>query len=259
MMFHAIGVGIDGSAASRFAVEWAIRHAVRENSSLTLLHVASGPGRSSAETDSLIATELQFARGITPDMEPTVEIMSGDSVRAIAEASGRFDVVVIGTHKTGFLRGRAFGSIGPRLASIAPVPLAVIPAPSGRTRRGIVVGIDDDLRSLPAVRMAARDAVATAAELTVIHAQPTHGESQLSAALRIIGDEFPELPVFTRAVVGDAGEVLINAATTSECLYIGGSDPRDGGLGPVGYDVLLNIAGPTILVPMERETAGAGR
>ncbi|HEY2643279.1 MAG TPA: universal stress protein [Galbitalea sp.] len=259
MMFHAIGVGIDGSAASRFAVEWATQHAVRENSALTLLHVSSGPGRSSAETDSLIATELQFARSITPTVEPTVEIMAGDSVRALAEAADRFDVVVIGTHKTGFLRGRAFGSIGPRLAAIAPVPLAVIPAPSGRTRRGIVVGIDDDLRSLPAVRMAARDAAATAAELTVIHAQRTHGESQLGAALRIVGGEFPELPVFTREVVGDASEILINAATTAECLYIGGSDSRDGGLGPVGYDVLLNIAGPTILVPMQRQTAGASR
>ena len=254
-MSDAIAVGIDGSSASRFAVEWAARRAERERCSLTLLHATASP--TSAETNALILSELEFANGISPAVKATVEIMAGDTVRALAEASGKFGLVVIGTHKTGFLRGRAFGSIGPRLAAIVAVPLAVIPAPSGRPRRGIVVGIDDDLRSLPAIRLAAREAASTDSELTIIHAQPTQGKAQLAAALTLVDREYPHIVVHTRSIIGDAGEVLINATTTSECLFIGGSHPYGGGLGPVGHDVLLNISGPTILVPLERETVGA--
>ncbi len=248
-MFREVAVGIDGSSASRVAVEWAIARAGRERGHLTLVHVASASGRSGAETDAVVGAELEFARTFAPEIDVSIEIADGDPVRCLAEGSTGRDLLVVGTHKTGFLRGRAFGSIGPRLASAMQIPLAVVPARSGRARRGIVVGIDDKPRSLPLVRMAAADAATGGGELTVIHVQADGRHSPLGAALRLIGDEFPGLTVHARTVVGEASEVLVNAATTAECLFIGGADADRHGLGPIGYDVLLNIAGPTILVP----------
>jgi nucleotide-binding universal stress UspA family protein len=258
-MVDSIAVGVDGSSASRSAVEWAIARAVRESSALVLLHVAPAAARSGAETDALVAAELDYARAISPGVQPTIEVLAGDTVGSLADASNGFALLAIGTHKTGFLRGRAFGSVGPRLAAVISVPLAVIPAPSGRPRRGMVVGINDDLSAIPALRLAARDAAESGGELTVIHAQPTHGLNQLTAALALVAAEFPGVRVHTRAVLGDPGEVLINATAVAECLYIGGTELRGRGLGAVGYDVLLNISGPTILVPLEHKAAGAQR
>ena len=76
----------------------------------------------------------------------------------------------------------------------------------------------------------------------------------MKSALDLVKSEHPDVKVRAREVVGTAGEVLINAAASAEVLFIGGPSSKSS-LGAVGYDVLLNISGPTVLVPMEREFA----
>jgi nucleotide-binding universal stress UspA family protein len=255
-MTDRIAVGVDGTAASRAALEWAVRLAVRENWSVVLLHVAGNTSEAARESDSLVQEELDFARTIAPDISITFEVHHGETVKVLAHEAHWFALLVIGTHKTGFLRGRAFGSTSLHLAATCAAPLAVIPIASGRSRRGVLVGIDDELHAMSAIRRGANEAIRSHSELTLIYASKTDTHSPIPAALELLAREYPGLPVRARDVFGLAGEVLTNAATTAELLYIGGTSASTG-LGAVGYDVLLNISGPTILVPTARESAAA--
>ena len=253
-MSDLTGVGIDGTAASRAAVEWAVHRAESENLSLVLLHVAGNTAYAASESDSLVRAELDYARAIWPRITMAFEIHHGEPEKVLAEEARRFVLLVVGTHKTGFLRGRAFGSISLRLAAAVATPLAVIPISSGRTRHGVLVGIDDELNAVPALRHGADEALRLGSLLTLIYAQVPDSISPMSSALELVKNEYPSVEVRAREMLGLAGEVLINAAASAEVLFIGGRGPNPG-LGAVGYDVLLNISGPTILVPLERETA----
>ncbi len=84
--------------------------------------------------------------------------------------------------------------------------------------------------------------------LTLIHARTGDSASPVPSARTLVAEEFPGLEVRVREVEGPSGEVLINAAISAEVLFIGGPAASTA-LGAVGYDVLLNISGPTIVVP----------
>jgi glycerate-2-kinase len=112
------------------------------------------------------------------------------------------------------------------------------------------------LNAVTALSSAAGEAARLGATLTVIHVQTLDSRSPMSAALDLVRAGFPGVTLRAREVVGTAGEVLINAAATAEVLFIGGPAAATG-LGAVSFDVLLNISAPTILVPMQRETASA--
>jgi nucleotide-binding universal stress UspA family protein len=254
VMSDLIAVGIDGTAASRAAVEWAVHRAESENLSLVLLHVAGNTAYAASDSDSLVRAELEYARAVSPRIAMAFEIHHGEPERVLAEEAQRFVLLVVGTHKTGFLRGRAFGSISLRLAAAVATPLAVIPISSVRTRHGVLVGIDDELNAVPALRHGADEALRLGSPLTLIYARVPDSTSPMSSALELVKNEYPGVEVRAREVLGVAGEVLINAAASAEVLFIGGPGPNPG-LGAVGCDVLLNVSGPTILVPFERETA----
>jgi nucleotide-binding universal stress UspA family protein len=256
-MSDAIAVGVDGTAASRAALEWAIHRAEADSRGLALLHAVGNTDHVANERDSLVRPEFDFARAFFSEVAISFETLRGETVKALAEEAPRFELLVVGTHKTGFLRGRAFGSTSLRLAAVLGTPLAVIPISSGRSRRGVLVGIDDNLNSVSALRRGAGEAIRQNSLLTLVHAaQRNDSASPLSSALELVGREYPDLEVRAREVRGNAGEVLINAAATAAVLIIGGPTARPG-LGAVTYDVLLNIAGPTILVPLESRTARA--
>src|SRR5690606_32016041 len=52
------------------------------------------------------------------------------------------DLLVLGSHKAGYTRGRALGSLSVRLAPVVTCPLLVIPgAPAVPGRTGIVLGV----------------------------------------------------------------------------------------------------------------------
>ncbi len=66
------------------------------------------------------------------------------------------------------------------------------------------------------------------------------------------------LPVRIRSIRRPPAEALLDASSTAELLVIGTSlrlAPESASLGPVGHDVLLNLAGPTVVVHEDDETA----
>jgi nucleotide-binding universal stress UspA family protein len=278
VMNGMILVGVDGTSACRAAIRWAVLRAALLGSRVVLVHVVDDEWGMIGEQSiselhpsayTLVEQDAVFARSIDPTVTVATRVLLGDPMVELGVASREVDLVVIGTHKTGFLHGRAFGSRGLQLAATAWCPVAVIPEGSTTERHGIVAGIDDSDAGRSAVRFAAAEAHRVHEELILLRAW-TSGvrgsgadaeaiEQRARDTLATLGSDAVALAhgagdgmlVRTRTLRRPAAEALVDAGMTAELLVIG-SSRRHGAqmsaLGPVSHDVLLNIAGPTLVV-----------
>ncbi|TXN28967.1 universal stress protein [Lacisediminihabitans profunda] len=279
-MERTILAGIDGSSPSRSALTWTMRRAAATGAGVLLVHVVDDEWgmigtlaleeihRSARE---LVEAESEFARSLEPTVPVTSEVLRGDPMVELASASARSELVVVGTHKTGFLHGRAFGSRSLQLAASAQAPVAIIPESSVRNRRGIVAGVDDSTAGWAAVRFAAAEAERTGQDLTLVrswrlpqlrldpddrtlqHEKLVHAavEQMMADAVSLAKEHCVTVSVKSRTMRRTPAEALIEASTSARLLVIG-SSRRHGlaqrALGPVSHDVLLNLAGPTLVV-----------
>ena len=220
----------------------------------------------------LLESAAEFALELGPDLAITVELIYGSPMWELAQLSNETTLVVVGTHKTGFHYGRAFGSRSLQLASMAAGPIAVIPESAARLRHGVVVGIDDTTAGRNALAVAAAEADRGGSELTLVRAlavsapsyldeearhdwqeqQDIRAHRDLADAVSTVQELHPHLVTRSRIIRRPAGIALNDVSRTAELLVVGSSRrsafEAASGLGSVAYDVLLNLVCPTIVV-----------
>jgi nucleotide-binding universal stress UspA family protein len=281
-------VGVDGSAPGRVALRWSVERAAQTHEELTLAHVLDDEwGVISVrlleelrrDAHALLSHEHTFVRSLNPSVTVHTMLLEGSPMWRLVESSTDATVVVVGTHKTGFVRGRVIGSSSVALAGASPTPVVVVPESWNRARSGIVVGIDRSSAGRAAIRFAAAEAARTGSELTLIRAWSTRSllrteydngdlekdlvqpelDAILAEAVAIAERGHDGLVVRTRQVRRDTSEVLIDLTATAELLVLGSSrrDATPTALGSVTHDVLLNLAGPVAVVHADRPAAAA--
>lgn len=282
-------VGVDGSTPSRAAVRWSVHRATSTGEDVVIVHVIDDEwGVVSSrllhevrvEAEALIAVEATFARSINPRVAVTTELREGNPMWELTAAAEGADLVAVGTHKTGFVRGRVFGSRSLLLAGSSPAPVAIIPESGARASAGVVVGVNDSAASRGAVSFGADEAHRSGEELVLVgawSAPETAGtetsevrrrhaalvksriEGVLLDARRQAESAYGDLVVRARQVNRPAAETLVDAAASATLLVIG-SSRREGAptlLGSVAHDVLVNLAAPTIVVHATGARRGA--
>jgi nucleotide-binding universal stress UspA family protein len=275
-------VGVDGSVPARAAVRWAIAHARERSARVTLVHVADDEW---GAVGSQLIDEVDAGAGRRLDEElasarstasPTVpiagELRSGSPMVVLASYSNPETMLVVGTHKTGFHYGRAFGSRSLQLANLAVGPVAIVPETESRLRRGVVVGVDDTPAGFAALDLAADLACDHHCELVAVRSsslpipvelerdderrdwqlrRDDEARGLLAAAVARARHRQPGITIRSRVVRRTPGTALNEVARAAELLVVGDSrreEPRPGSLGSVAYDVLLNVSSPTIVV-----------
>jgi nucleotide-binding universal stress UspA family protein len=276
-MEQHVVVGIDGTSAGRAAIRWGLERAARLHLDVDLVHVVDDGwgvvGEQSLEelhpeVDDLLRASLAFARDVAPGVRVTARLLTGDPMVELAEASRDAEIVVVGTNKTGFIHGRAFGSRSLQLAGMALRPVAVIPESSFGSRSGVLVGVDDSEAGRAAIAFGAAEAESSRQPLTFIRGlgdgvrgphsstAPSPDDERVGATADTPPAELAKVlgftgPVRSRIIERPAAEALVDAASMSQLLVLG-SSRRHGAqlaaLGPVCHDVLLNIASPTVIV-----------
>ncbi|HEV7949962.1 MAG TPA: universal stress protein [Glaciihabitans sp.] len=277
-MGTTIAVGVDGSTPGRIALRWAMRHAEDTSAEVVVVYVvgtdlAAIASRSDeeiqADAERIVAAEAQFAQTLAPSVPVTTLVLRGNPMRELISVSKTVDLVVVGTHKTGFIRGRIFGSRSIVLAAGSRTPVAVIPESSGRRRHGIIVGVDDSPAGREAIHFGAIEAARTGETLRLVSAWPqaegdhahTHRDNDERVASEVrdmldreaasVREQFPTVEVHGRVIRLPAAEALVDASASSALVVLGNSGPLSEGqglLGSVAHDVLLNLAGPTVVV-----------
>ena len=263
MTSGTILVGVDDSAPSRAAIRWAIDRARAADMRVDILHVVEDEWdavdklisvASRGDATALVASLKAYAESLDPTVPVEVRMLDGDPLMALAEASGEADLLVVGTHKTGFIHGKVFGSKLLALATIANCPVAFIPDQAKNTRQGIVASAEDSPSGRKTVRFAAAEAGRDSQLLTLVLAAPPTSSTidrRLTDVLELARSGDASLRVRARLSARGIAEALIDASTTASLLVVGQPRTRERGVAPlsrVAHDVLLNIASPTIVV-----------
>jgi len=187
---RGIVVGINGSAESDEALDWALREAASAALPLTVVTVAAGAGKGAdpaaheaalapvhAEAQAL----LDAARARTGvDVDRTVTALPGPAADRLLELGADADMLVLGRRRRGRLGRAVLGSVSTTVVEHAVVPVTVVrhgnpvgapeddvPAePSPR----IVVGVDTSVPSVAALRHACAVAGRTGASIDAVFA-----------------------------------------------------------------------------------------
>ena len=206
-----IVVGVDGSPASKVAVQWAARDAELRTVPLTLVHVVRATAGTWLETPLLpewMRGQRERGRQVIDDALKIVdescqrgpaqvhcEMPSANAVPALVDLSKNADLVVVGRHGTGTLRGRHMGSVTSGLVYHAHCPVAVIhdeaPPNADVAQSPVLVGIDGSPESELATAIAFDEASLRKVGLVALHAWSD--VSVFDSVFDLPGPRWPEL------------------------------------------------------------------
>jgi nucleotide-binding universal stress UspA family protein len=255
-------VGFDGSGPSEAALAWTIHRARHEPAPIVLVHVAEGDDGAMGEEYEDLATRRGAAmlskridglRRAHPELTVEGLALEGSVAWELARAVEPADLLIVGTHKTGFLHGRVLGSRSVQIAAAAPSSVAVIPEVDLRFRRGVVAGIDRAETAGAIAGLAADEAASRSDELSLMEAvttvTPVQDRAPLAVAIVAAHQRHPALVIRSRTSTRPAAEALLDASRDKALLVLGpGSlDPRRSPIGSVLHDVLLNLNAPVIV------------
>lgn len=195
-------VGVDGSAESTRALDWAAAYGRRTEAALHVVSSYTLPGfflpldeegRRVVPDDVRVRTHVEHVvaraaeRAARAGVAVTTEVATGDPTGVLVERSRHHALVVVGARGRGGLAERLLGTVSATLPAYASCPTVVVP--SGQSRPSsvapddgaahddlvrrfgrVVVGVDGSAGSDAAVEQAVVHARALSAELVVVHA-----------------------------------------------------------------------------------------
>ncbi|MFD3467187.1 universal stress protein [Streptomyces sp. NPDC058682] len=258
-MKRTLVVGVDGSAESRAAADWAAREAVRRDMHVHVVHAwlwqpLAVPVVQDRGTEARRAQEIleETEAGLTrrhPRLSLSAEVMPDVPVPALLRAAKDAEMLVLGTRGHGALAGFLLGSYGQQLIASAECPVVSVRARDGKPVCGgdegeVVVGQQGGVQdSAEVLGFAFEAAAARKVPLRAVRAwgpPPVYGYSPgsmwiaeqfgglepfekvaLEQALEPWRLRFPEVEVVAHVERGSAGHVLLSEASDARLVVVG--------------------------------------
>ncbi|HZF93191.1 universal stress protein [Streptomyces sp.] len=287
-MARPITAGVDGSEESHAALAWAAREAVRRDRALHVVHAWRFTPHEAVDGDR--GTQAGWVRGALdgavreiagrhPGLDVTAEVVEGDAVGTLVAATGRSELLVLGSRGHGRVVGFLLGSVGRQVLAEGTGPVVLVRA-GGRASaeaegREIVVGQEGGPEDSAAVlRFAFETAAARGATLKAVRAwtlppvfaySPAslqlldeaggpvpYEKKALSEALQPWRERFPQVPVVEHVEMGSAGQVLLDVSARAQLVVVGRRARRTAvgaRIGSVAHGVLHHAPCPVAVVP----------
>lgn len=224
-------VGVDGSHAAREAAGWAAREAGLRGVDLTIAYamprwacehddgryseVAAWMRQSATE---VLEAAAELARQDRPEVSLTSRSLPGDPRTALIRAAADAELLVVGNHGVGGVRGLLVGSVAYGVTGHAPCPVVVVRGLSHEVRNEVVVGVSGNVAAL---EFAFAEAALRGARLLAVHVRT---EDEPPDALKLLAEpraSHPGVDVVEQVVDGDPATVLREAGTGAELLVVG--------------------------------------
>jgi nucleotide-binding universal stress UspA family protein len=135
---NKIVVGVDGSAGSQVALEWAAAEARLRGARLEpviawelppMTEYYYVPTRSEVERAAVAAVEKMVAQLDSTGIVVEPETVEASPAVALVRAASDADLLVVGTTGHGAFVGMMLGSVSLRVVTHAPCPVVVVPSP----------------------------------------------------------------------------------------------------------------------------------
>ncbi|MFJ5830737.1 universal stress protein [Streptomyces sp. NPDC093089] len=281
-MSRPVTVGVDGSEGSAAAVDWAADEAALRGDGLRLVYATrwaehqlgamkvSHEDRAGAAEGVLAETERRVGSR-QPDLAMTADEVEDAPVSVLLTAAAEAELLVVGSHGLGSVRGFVVGSVGQEVVAGAQRPVVLVRpgyekdssgASGGGNRRKVVLGLDvndvkDELLDF-AFDFAGRhraplEIVHTWHESFVHHpgaAAKDERATALAAAVRPFRDRFPATEVAEVSAHGRAAEHLVEAASDARMVVVGRRRAARGAhIGSVTHAVMHHATCPVAVVP----------
>ncbi|MFB6836412.1 universal stress protein [Streptomyces sp. NPDC056361] len=281
-MSRPVTVGVDGSEGSVAAVDWAADEAALRGDGLRLVYATrwaehqlgamkvSHEDRAGAAEGVLAETERRVGSR-QPGLAMTADEVEDAPVSVLLAAAAEADLLVVGSHGLGSVRGFVVGSVGQEVVAAAERPVVLVRpgyekdssgASEGNSRRKVVLGLDvnevkDELLHF-AFDFAGRhrvplEIVHTWHESFVHHpsaAAKDEMAAALAGAIRPYRDRFPSTEVAEVSAPGRAAEHLIEAASDARLVVVGRRRAARGAhIGSITHAVIHHASCPVAVVP----------
>lgn len=297
IMTHSAVVmaGVDGSAASLQALDWAHAHAEQVGWALQIVCAYAVPTFAATSLDGGYATlddaairdgaqavlDEAAARVAASSVEVSTELVTGDPAGVLVEMSRQVGLAVVGTRGRSGFAERILGTVSSALPAHAHCPTVVVPfreeLPTLPIRR-IVVGVDGSASAKGALARAIDEAELWNAELTAITAVPIGAGAGLLGWLPASVDSESVLVdaragldvaidqalagrdlVIKRHALDGTGAALLAEFSTAVDLLVVGSRGRGGFsgmlMGSTSQALLHHSACPIMVVPTRTQDA----
>lgn len=269
-----ITLGYDGTRDARSGLDWVIDRCCTRDAQVTIAEV-SAPGYEADATGGSLDDAARSVRERAPGTRAITARVRGDIAIELADIGMGADLIVLGVHPDARLRALMSRMLPLRVTARSRLPVVLVPH-GWQPRRGtVVVGIDDDDSSSPAVDFALREAIAVGSPLHLVHAwlaglpsSPLRRDRTdssttalevhrriLARAARYARDKEPGLELAERLVRDNPVSALSHRAHEATMVVIGshGRGPVAGALlGSVGWDLLGSISTTLCVVPRQR-------
>jgi nucleotide-binding universal stress UspA family protein len=263
-------VGVDGSAVSAAVLQWAVDEALARRSPLCVVHALDQPhsaafvranpvfvGEERRAAEEVLDTAVEHARSIAPDLDVRSVLEVGPPAVVLLRQAAAADLVVLGSRGRGGFSCLLLGSTS--LHVYAPGDVVVLRPPpdspasatsAGPSRGRIVVGTDGSPSSGCALRFAFSRARHRGLGVTALRAWRSPAiyvdvpssrkweqaekdvQALLSENLASWREQYPEVDVVGKTVLGNAGSALVEESVGAELLVVGSR-------GHGGFDGLL--------------------
>ena len=265
-------VGVDGSAVSAAVLQWAVDEALERRSPLCVVHALDQPhsaafvranpvfvGEERRAAEEVLDTAVERARSIAPDLDVRSVLEVGPPAVVLLRQAAAAALVVLGSRGRGGFSCLLLGSTSLHVATHAPGDVVVLRPPpdypasdtsAGPSRGRIVVGTDGSPSSGGALRYAFSRARHRGLGVTALRAWRSPAiyvdvpsslkweqaekdvQALLSENLAPWREQYPEVDVVRKTVLGNAGSALVEESVGAELLVVGSR-------GRGGFDGLL--------------------
>ncbi|MEW2288258.1 universal stress protein [Streptomyces sp. NPDC047841] len=287
-MTRPITAGVDGTAESLAALDWAAREAVRRELPLRVVHAWRYAEALAADRDTqrgwVSAGVEEAVRTVSerhPGLTVTTDVAEGAAAHALADAAAGAEMLVLGSRGHGPVVGFLLGSVGQQVIAEAARPVVLVRAedqPAAEAAgRDVVVGQHGGPEdSAAALRFAFETAASRGAAVRAVRAwtlppvfayspgslkllddagglEP-YEKQALADALQPWRDRFPEVPVAEHVEMGSAGQVLLSMSGRAQLMVVGRRARRTAvgaRIGSVAHGVLHHAGCPVAVVPHE--------
>lgn len=124
-----IVVGVDGSAGSKRALEWALAEAQLRQVGVRLVYgIAARPSAYPDEAMEMLSQALADVGGAPAGVAVERAAQFGSAVELLLDQAQDAELLVVGTRGRGGFAGLVLGSVSQQVVQHAPCPVVVIPA-----------------------------------------------------------------------------------------------------------------------------------